>query len=281
MDKNFKISTFSNKFTRIPVPAEVTLRNLARALMMPSKPFPVREKGSLPLWSPTTFNGNRSGVNAIEISCLVFDMDDGTDWGHRYSFSKYHYIAHTSFSHSEEIHKWRIILPLEEPIPAIDWKRAAKAAKELWDNTIGEGEPDSNALTDCARMYYRFAYPEREDKDLQSTAAHKGEGLLRLDYSHIPKEEPKKRYERWKPRKAGAKIGVEGLFHNLDFRMKIANRIGASIDGNIARNVTCPSCGRDEVYFSIDPYLPHSVLWPHCNRANKCGWWGKLEDLIQ
>ena len=95
MDKKFKISTFSNKFAKVPVEAEVDLRKLAKALMIPAVPYPVREKGSLPLWSPTSFAGNRSGAHAIEISCLVFDLDDGTDYAFHNCFSDYHYIAHS------------------------------------------------------------------------------------------------------------------------------------------------------------------------------------------
>tara|TARA_S200002703_G_C3801324_1_gene247684 strand:+ start:4395 stop:5237 length:843 start_codon:yes stop_codon:yes gene_type:complete len=280
MDKKFKISTFSNKFAKVPVEAEIDLRKLAKALMLPAVPYPVREKGSLPLWSPTSFAGNRSGAHAIEISCLVFDLDDGTDYAFHTAFSQYHYIAHTSFSHTEEINKWRIVLPLEIPIPAADWKRAAKAGKELWDNLAGQGEPDSSALNDCARMYYRYAIPDRSDADLQGTKAHKGEGLLRLEYSHIPKEEPKKRYKRWESKRAGSKSGMEALFHNPEYRRALAQQIGASIEGNVARNITCPACNKREVYYSIDPDLMHAVRYPHCNRANKCGWWGFLEALI-
>ena len=280
MGKTFKISTFSSKFERVPVEAELDLRKLAKALMLPAVPYKVREKGSLPLWSPTIFAGTRCGAHAVEISCLVFDLDDGTNFAWHHAFQEYHYIAHTSYSNNAEIEKWRIVLPLEEPIPATDWKRAAKAAKELWDKLVGQGEPDSNALTDCARMYYRYALPDRADSALQRTKAHKGAGLLRLDYSHIPKEVIKRRYQRWESKRAGAKTGMEALFHNPEYRMGIAQQLGASIQGNVARNITCPSCGEKEVYFSIDPDLMHAVRYPHCNRANKCSWWGFLGDLV-
>ena len=280
MDKIFKISLFDNHFMTTPKIAEVSLRNLAKALMMPAVSYPVKEKGTLPLWSPTNFAGKRSGANAIEISCLVFDLDDGTDWAWRLGWNEYHYIAHTSFSHTEDKHKWRIILPLEEPIVAKDWKRAAQAAKQLWDRIIREGEPDSNALTDCARMFYRYATPARGDNHLQEAKANKGERFLRLDYSHIPEEKKVIRYEGWKSRKPGAKVGIESLFHNPEYRIGIAQKIGANIQGNVARDIPCPSCGENQVYFSIDPSLPHSVLYPHCNRANKCKWYGRLEDLV-
>ncbi len=280
MEKTFKISTFSSHYEVKPVEAELDLRKLAQALMLPAVPYKVREKKSLPLWSPTSFAGNRCGSHAIEVSCLVYDLDDGTEFGYCTSFDQYHSIAHTSYSNNAEVEKWRIVLPLQEPIPATDWKRAAKAAKELWDNLVGIGEPDSSALTDCARMYYRYALPDRADATLQRTKANKGEGLLRLDYSHIPKEEPKKRYKRWESKRAGSKSGIEALFHNPEYRMALAQQIGASIQGNVARNILCPACNQREVYFSIDPDLLHAVRYPHCNRANKCGWWGYLENLV-
>lgn len=283
MDKTFKISLFGNRYARIPVTHEVTRRDLGRGLLMPCVPYAAKQKNNLPLWSPTAFDGSRSGANAQEISCLVFDLDDGTDLLYHHNFGEYDYLFHTSFSHTKQHHKWRIILPLANPIPAKDWKRAAKAAKELWDLLAGMGEPDSNALTDCARMYYRFAYPDSDAaQEIQQVYNHETGNYLDLDYSHIEEEAPPviRRYQRWTSRRDGQKTGIEALFHNPEFRMGVANKIGARIDGNMARGIRCPSCGLDEVYFSIDPSLSHSVTWPHCNRANKCSWWGKLEDLL-
>lgn len=280
MPKTFKISTFENHYTVKPEQAELDLRKLAQALMVPAVPYKVREKKSLPLWSPTIFAGNRCGATAIEVSCLVFDLDDGTNFIWHEAFQAWHYIAHTSYSNNADTEKWRIVLPLENPVPATDWKRAAKAARELWDKQVRQGDPDSSALTDCARMYYRYSLPDRADAVLQRTKAHKGEGLLNLDYSHIPKEEVKRRYHRWESKREGTKTGMEALFHNPEYRMALAKQIGASIQGNVARNITCPACGKREVYFSIDPDLMHAVRYPHCNRANKCSWWGYLEDLV-
>ena len=283
MDKRFKISLFSNRYARIPISHEVSRRDLGRGLLMPAVPYPVTQKNTLPLWSPTIFDGSRSGANARFISRLVFDMDDGTDRAFHNNFLDYDYLFHTSFSHTESHHKYRVILPLQNPIPAQDWKRAAKAAKEFWDLIIAVGEPDSNALTDCARMYYRFAHPDWGGAaDLHQVFDNHTGNYFDLDYSHIPIEAPKivRRYQRWTPRKEGQKMGMEALFHNPEFRMGVANKAGANIEGNMARGIRCPGCGENEVYFSIDPSLPHAVLWPHCNRANNCRWWGKMEDLL-
>ncbi len=69
-------------------------------------------------------------------------MDDGLSsfdswqiWGKL----GYTVAAHTSYSHTPEHHKYRIALPLLEPIPASDWPRAAIAANELWAKVVGVG----------------------------------------------------------------------------------------------------------------------------------------------
>jgi len=277
----FKISLFENRFSRVPQSIEIDLHNLKRGLLKPSKSYPVKEKNSLPLWSPTIFNGNRCGANAIQVSCLVYDLDDGTSIEERAKFQKYNYLFHTSFSHTEEKHKYRIILPLAEPIPAQDWRRASIAAKNLWANTIGVGSPDSSAITDVARMYYRYAIPDYNGASIIQHTDHNEGEYLSLDYSEIVFEDPKKnRYKRWELRTEGSKMGMEALFHNASFRLGIAEKIGASIEGNTARSIRCPNCGEYDVYYSIDPSYPYTVLYPHCNRVNKCGWWGRLEDLL-
>lgn len=137
---------------------QVDLLTFMRGLVSPVSEA-ADNKTDVSLWSPTIFDGLRKGDNAKEISCLVYDLDDGltpvTAW---LKFAaRYNTIVHTSFSHKPDFHKFRIILPLEKPIPAAHWDRAHLAALELWCNVIGKRSPSADQLKDASKIYAAFA----------------------------------------------------------------------------------------------------------------------------
>lgn len=90
-------------------------------------------KERLPCWSPTVYpEGSKRGSEHVqELSCLVLDYDDGSDpeearavWG-----SSFH-ILHTSWSHTPELPRFRLVLPLATPVPVADWQRVWSWAEE-------------------------------------------------------------------------------------------------------------------------------------------------------
>ena len=253
----------------------------------------VSEKKTLPLWSPTEFKqGRRARANATDIYFLVYDIDDGmTPFDTWRLFSDYHVLAHTSFSHKPQHHKYRIILPLQNPIPARNWGRASQAAQELWDSVVGRGTPDQAALHDRARVYFRYGIPTPPNEEMLAEdplnplmyhkTAWSTKSPLDLTYDHIT--EPTPRQPR-KPVKARAhqngKAAMSEVMEDPTFRLAVAHKVGATIQENNARYIRCPGCGRDSVHFSIDISVPGSYKWPTCNHLNRCAWWGRFEDLI-
>ena len=281
MKQQFFLSIFPNIKTNKPKQISRPLDIVIQSLLTPLEG--VTQKQSISLWSPTSFEGTRSGANARSVSMLVYDIDDGvapfSSWR---LFADYCVLAHTSFSHSAAHHKYRIILPLATPIPAGDWNRASIAAKELWDSTVGRGEPDPKALKDVARIYYRYAHPLKDasrgkDHPLYQLQQHEyWEGpLLDLDYSHI--EIPKVQPKSYKPL---GKRSMQDVMLDTTFRAAAADKLGAKIVGNNARGILCPSCNRPDVFFSIDLALPNSQKWPKCNHEHSCAYWGSFEDLL-
>jgi hypothetical protein len=256
----------------------------------PGKLF-IKDKQNLPLWSPTIFrNQKRSGQNADRIYFLVYDIDDGfTPFDTWRLFHEYHVIAHTSFSHKPHHHKYRIILPLLHPIPANDWNRASVAAKGLWDVIVGAGEPDSSALNDRARAYFRYGVPMTPSPEMTAhhplfpsnyhqTAWNVGRPF-NLEYEHVTIKEPVKR--KYVPKVySNGKAAISEVMMDPNFRLAFANKAAATIQGNEARYIQCPQCGRNSVHFSLDPSIPTSYKWPTCNHANSCGWYGRFEELL-
>lgn len=278
-----KISTFNNRFDKTPKTIDLELGDLFDGLSARTSNN-CTDKNSLPLWSPTTFKASRSQSNAIEISCLVFDMDDGIapfdSW--RY-FSEFNVLAHTSFSHKPSFHKYRIIIPLAKPIPAKNWRLAHVAGLQLWAEKVGRGEPDIKAIKDSARMYYRYSIPQSDSggacpmhpKNYHRIEGHVSGKFLDLDYSHI-KEEINDRVKIDK----SAPIAYNDLLNQTHVRSRIAHECGASISGNVARKIKCLSCGDRSVHFYIDlSGQANPQRFASCNHRNSCGWFGDLGKL--
>lgn len=287
----WQLSTFSNLLNTQSQNHTMTFAQLCKGFTTtPGKLF-IKDKQNLPLWSPTIFrNQKRSGQNADRIFFLVYDIDDGfTPFDTWRLFHEYHVIAHTSFSHKPHHHKYRIILPLLHPIPANDWNRASVAAKGLWDVIVGAGEPDSSALNDRARAYFRYGVPMTPSPEMTSqhplfpsnyhqTAWNVGRPF-NLEYEHVTIKEPVKR--KYVPKVySNGKAAISEVMMDPNFRLAFANKAAATIQGNEARYIQCPQCGRNSVHFSLDPSIPTSYKWPTCNHANSCGWYGRFEELL-
>jgi hypothetical protein len=291
LNPTMKLSLFQhtkdNKPKTIERPLDCIIDSLTRPL------DGVTSKDSIPLWSPTIFEGTRSGANAKEIGFLVYDIDDGVApvscWR---LFVDTVVICHTSFSHKPKHHKYRIIIPLEKPIPAKDWDRASIAGKEYWDSVVGRGEPDPKALKDVARIYYRYAIPlsdpaleewdPRRSKFNHTAVYWDDQPLLNLDYSHV---EIKKPEYKAKPLPRSGKIRLDDAVLDPEFRLEMAYRAGAQVKTThkgcrTAKYITCPACTKNSVVFSVDLDLPTSIKWPKCNHENTCGWWGTFADLM-
>jgi len=271
-----EFSTFKNRYIKEPKRQSFPLETFVQGMTTPVQRNALL-KDKLPLWSPTIFNGNRCKNNADVITCLVFDVDDGKSEFNQYIlFHLWNCIAHTSFSHSPDHPKYRIILPLENPIPASDWEKAWRAGLKIWKFVGSDGEPDMKALKDPARMYYRFALPKGQ-KEIQKSVFNNGRKNLNLDYSNIelPKKAEPKKYTKDYP------MTVSKAELRTDLRDTIASRSSAVITGNRAHHITCPRCNRNAAYFFIDIMSHHSPMkgW-QCNHQKSCGGYGNLAELI-
>jgi len=279
-----KFSTFKNRYQKEPKMVEFPLEDFIQGMTTPVS-YKATEKNKLPLWSPTLFNGNRSATNAEFLTCLVYDVDDGlTPFSAWQLFSEWVVIAHTSFSCTPQVNKYRIILPLGRVIPASDWDLAHEAALELWNKVVGRGEPDLKALKDRGRMYYRFALPDSDlapNNPLHPHNYHNADGWdggykLVLDYSHIKRPEKKKStYKRGEP------IEYDDLLLEASARSTIAHSVNATITGNRAHHIPCPHCHDNSVFFFIDISThPNPQKGWRCNHFDSCKAYGHLSELI-
>ena len=82
-------------------------------------------KKNLRIWSPTRYRPGaqkRGGEHVTHVSCLVLDFDDGTPPGEAANrWERWFHIVHSTWSHTEEHPRFRLVLPLAHPVVAEEW----------------------------------------------------------------------------------------------------------------------------------------------------------------
>ena len=244
-----------------------------------------RGKGSLPCWAgalnrPNTTRGAR---NVDVVTCAVFDFDDGTTIDQAIEpWEQWPLIVHTSWSHRPEHPRFRLVLVLDEPVPASAWPRAWRWA---WERTGGHADA---ACKDPSRMYLLPAVPAPE-APWESRVHDPGGELLRIDWEGLPEladvkaPSPARRTSRRSPGRSSAtadrirRKARRLLRTDRDTRERAATWIGARLVSNRAEGIECPSCGRPSVWFWLDPGRQSTAC---CDHRNSCAWWGHLDDLL-
>lgn len=110
-------------------------------------------------WIPCSVvdvNGNRNQANMHEAHLLVLDIDTGLPLDDvKARLNSLEAAIHSSFSHTPEHPKWRVVMPLKEPIPASDLAKLFDHFQERFG-----GELDASCGHDSARLYYLPACPK-------------------------------------------------------------------------------------------------------------------------
>lgn len=276
------------------------------------------EKNKMPLWSPCIFHLGKKAdnENSIEISCLVWDFDIGLkkdvvlEVVDRLDFA---YFAHSSWSNSIACDKFRIVLPLAEPICSVDWEYAWTGALELLKshmpeyavNCFGDNIIDTTC-SDARRFYYvggagvgpiwSVQKLNRRPLDLvpimettrERMVREMEERKARIDREHaayMAKQEKKKGEHR--------DFNKE-LFHKLknteQERRRFANMmsafggkiiIGPKSGDEMCVDWICPKCkniknGKYDpaTYFYISPY--RKLTAAYCQHRKSCGYYSSL-----
>jgi len=228
---------------------DLTVSMLARTLTTP-RSVPA-SKLDAPSWSPCTFRGDqRANARAERLCCLVWDYDDGTTieaalapWTGTYV------IWHTTWSHTTETPRYRLVLPLAVSVPAKDWRALWGAVAPL-----AAGEPDRQCR-DPSRLYLCAV-------DRGPFAAGVSMGEL-YTMPPVPPPIPRKQVRHTPGREVD--------------RVSVAHTLGARISGGIAKGLTCPQCGRGSVYYYLEPEQWDGAA---CGHRNSCGWLGGVSALV-
>lgn len=115
------VTAFSHENDNIPQQHQRTWGEVCRRF---SKSQLRNKKPGTPTWSPTLYKpgATRGNAGVESISCAVIDIDNGTPLQELLvKLEGRAYLAHSSFRHTDDHPKYRLILPLKTPSAADQW----------------------------------------------------------------------------------------------------------------------------------------------------------------
>ena len=165
--KNIPISIYSSKTN--PIADKTLIISWAKLCNQLTTPVESADK-DIPLFGPYGLNTRltRANENVLNVSLLVFDIDDPKGRGIDEIIglvAKYDAIAHTTWKSTHDKPRYRLIIRLEQPVPAERF--AAIRDGFLFHNPLLEALIDSSCL-DISRAYYLFSCPINQSGDARS-----------------------------------------------------------------------------------------------------------------
>lgn len=203
-EKEFVISICESIKTNVVEVQPVTWPEFIEALRHEQ---PTEGKDKVPLFSPAEFeNGQRSKKNATRLSMFVLDIDnpqckDGDPPVTMHDVccalveKNLKHVLASSWSHSLEWPKFRVILPLAHPIKKEYWSKWAPAALEASGLETFRHAMDTSCLKNTAAIYYFPSAPDgitfviQKDGELLNVPIP---GSIKIDFSHIKFRRPPK-----------------------------------------------------------------------------------------
>jgi hypothetical protein len=133
-------------------------------------------------WSPTKYADgvtSRGNAGVESVSCLVFDCDRVPPDEER--LAGVYWIGHTTWSHTPQAPRWRVVIPLARAVPAAQWR-------DVWLRARAALCPEADpSCKDPSRAYW---LPSHNGGVSAKTARHTGP---LLDPSTLPALPPEPR----------------------------------------------------------------------------------------
>jgi hypothetical protein len=206
----FTVTLFRNVFDSSPSRATLSRSQL---LDLVGRHQPLSWTGEfdrrlhLPAWSPAWFESSRRcNEDAIEICALTFDIDGGASLDQvAAQFSGHPRVVASTPSHHPEQPRFRLVVPMDEPVPAAEWS-------SVWTAALGSLSVEVDRVcSDSARLYFLpVRLPQGAPAPVWSSTPKRRflDGVDGL----VPTSRPKapNRRGRGRPRSIGDSPGVPG-----------------------------------------------------------------------
>lgn len=238
----------------------------------------VDDKADLPMWSAASWPEGATtckGADVIEVSCLVLDYDDGQSIEEALRrWSRWAHLVHTTASHTEAAPRFRVVLPLAQPIPAPEWPRVWRWASR--------GQRIDEKAKDAGR---RFFLPGGLPTTLREVRKDFRRPLLWLDLDTLPQmprpveiPRPPPPPKVTLPYSQAVREVAERLKTDPASRERAGLLLGGRVHGEYIRDVNCPGCARPSLYWPVIPAKTPKAL---CGHKNSCGQSYWLDQLLE
>lgn len=277
-------SFFPNVYEQRPAHRVLPWQRLAERLIrfQISKLRGDDDKLRLPLWSPASFasDDSSSAEQVTALSCLVLDIDDGTSieraWDRCEGLTA---ALHTSWRHTTDAPRFRVVLPLVEPVPVWAWST-------VWETAVRELglQIDEN----CKNVNRRYVLPACRGESADRRVESRVTGTA-LDLSGLVPDAPPPTPQR-RPRTSRPIVvphhrrqrAIRRRFSSDPVaRRRVAEQLGARVTGKgsheRAEHLACPDCDRPSVWFWI---APDRASRARCRHERSCGWSDALDGLV-
>jgi hypothetical protein len=277
-------------------------------------------------WSPAIFvpGTKKCNEHAIELSLMVIDIDEFYNFEHvsnQLRSLRLQFIMHTSYSHEDFIkEKFRIVLPISEPVPAelwpfyfdgmLEWFRENITIPLMskYHNNIAGCDPHDmdmdKSVRDPGRAYYTMTHKrfcrsicddvggivDWEPYAERARFAHEAKlnkKLLQAEEERQRREAHLKNLEGRRPSYTDKrKYHYHMLRTQRDWREALAHKLGCTIrfssGGDRATKFVCPNpaCRRTDCTYFYIDPFTNDHR-ARCGHRNSCGWTGELGYLAE
>lgn len=249
----------------------------AALVALMTMPVPASGKYTSPFFVVGALRDHERRNTAFEFASVVaLDVDDGlTTWEAHDRFLDLFHVIYTSWRHTRERHRYRLVIPLARDVNGVEYRLLWQVlARRLGGHVDGQTK-------DLARALF---LPARQP-DGRRAGAKAWDEVPLLDPDAILADTLK--LVAAPPRRPSPPVTVppdlarafaaRRLATEPHVRLRAAEHLQATIRETRAERIACPKCGRPSVWFWIDPSVMKTA---RCNHRNSCGWWGRLEDLL-
>lgn len=234
-----------------------------------------------PMWAPVQMaEGARRRLdsNVDAFSCLVLDFDNGTPVDEaRAPWMNYPHVVHSSYSHTGDNPKYRIVIPLARPVPAATWPRVWH-----WADRQSGGQIDGQ----CKNPSRGYFVPV--ERGPWFSLVNDVADMLLVDPARLPPAPSETKKAPVQPKAGSQRPRIHGVDRQIEWALRndpsaraaVARTLDATFLNNSpqsAKNMPCPKCGDRSAWFFVDIATMRSA---RCAHKERCGWHGSLTMLL-
>ncbi len=250
----------------------------AELVALLTTPTPARGKYNCPYFVAGALRDQERCNAAFEAASVVaLDVDHGiTTWDAHARFLDLFHVIYTSWRHTREEHRFRLVLPLARDVNGVEYRLLWQVLNRRLDGNVDEQTKDP--------VHALFLPVRRPDGRRSGAKAWDEVPLLDPDALLVDAlklvQPPRARRPSepvTMPPELARAVAARRLATEPDVRRRAAEHLQAAIGETRAERIGCPKCGRPSVWFWLDP---SQMKTARCNHRNSCGWYGRLEELL-